>query len=234
MSNIERRSSSGGLANIGMAPTSDPTTYTWSPIVGWDWETFGQLPANVVAQISSQNLLPSNIILENFPAPENGVINAWIIGSNGFSIMKIIPSGNQKWDVVGRFTAFKAPTILLNDSINSEHGNRVSSNADTPKGSGLELSSELSHASVLPESLRKKLVAIKTPWYQHSSIYSNNGGPGGVHKYVVHAITANATQIFALHAIQQIQVFVGESESQSAQRLNTAPWSVEMVYEKFA
>jgi hypothetical protein len=236
MTNIERRNNEGNLANIGFAPTSDPTSYTWSPIVGWEWQSFGELPQSIVAQISNQRLLPSNIILENFPAPVDGSVDAWIIGSNGFSVMKIVSSGAQKWDVIGRFTPFKAPTLLLTSSMYSElnHASNHVYGSNLNSNTGIELSEKLSSASILPESLRKKLIAVKSPWHEHSSVYSNNSGPGGVFNYVVHAFTANATQVFALQAIQQIQVFVGESEEQSAQRLNSAPWSVEMVYEKFA
>jgi hypothetical protein len=235
MSNIEKRVNSSGLANIGMAPTEDPSKINWQPIDDWQWESFGQLPQPIVASLSSQGLLPSTIILENFPAPHNGTVDAWLVGANGFSIFKIMPAGNQKWDVVGRFTAFKNQTVLLTDSFKPDLAPGSNGASNSSSGiAGITLSDKLQNANVLPENIRKKLMAIKSPWYEDSHIYSRNTGAGGFMNYRVDAIVVNSTQVFAVKAIQQIDLFAGESESAATKRINTAPWNVEMVYEKFA
>lgn len=235
MSNIERRVNSSGLANIGMAPTEDPNSLDWHPVTDWNWESFGELPQAVIAGLSSQSLLPSTILLENFPAPENGTINAWLVGANGFSVFKIMPAGNQKWDVVGRFTAFKSQTMLLTDSIKPDLSpGGKSSDQSSSSIAGIKLSNKLQQASVLPENIRKKLMAVKSPWHEEAHVYSRNTGEGGYMNYRVDAIVVNATQVFAVKAIQQIDLLPGESENAALKRINTALWNIEMVYEKFA
>lgn len=235
MSNIERRVTSNGVAIIGMAPSEDPNAFEWIPIQDWNWKSFSDLPESVVASLSSSGLLPSNIILENFPAPKERVVDGWLIGANGFSLFKIIPAGTNKWSVIGGFTSFKANTILVNEIIKSDLASQSSGSNQGPSGgAGIKLSAELSHAEVLPESLRRRLVAIKSPKHQESHIYSSGGEPGSTFDHRVDAIVVNSTQIFALKASQQIDCFAGESQTAARQRLSMSPWTVEMVYEKFA
>lgn len=235
MSDIVPRKPTAEISTIGMAPSEDPTKIDWQPILDWPWQTFGDLPQSVVASLSASGLLPSNIILENFPVPSEGIVDAWIIGSNGFSLFKIIPAGTNKWSAIGGFTPFKNPTLLLNDSIKSD----ILPSADgkeTGKGSetGIELSRALSNANVLPESLRKKLFSIKTPRHEDSHIYSYYGGVGEKFNHRVDAITVNSTSIFAIKAVQEVQNYAGESVEATKKRLSASPWSVEMVYERFA
>jgi len=234
MSEIERRSSSGGVANIGMAPTSDPTNWGWSPIENWKWQSFGDLEESIIAKLSQEGLLPSNILIESFPAPIDGIVNAWLVGSNGFSIFKIIPAGSSQWSVIGRFTKFKNQTILLTDSIASSSPAMSGGSSSGSAIAGIELSEALSSAEMLPETIRKKLYAIKTPWHEVASAVRYMGGPGDKASYQVSAITVNASQVFALKATQEIDVFAGESETAASKRLNLSTWNVEMVYEKFA
>jgi hypothetical protein len=234
MTEIERRGSSGGVANIGMAPTSDPTNWGWSPIQDWNWHSFGDLDESIVAKLSQEGLLPSNILIESFPPPVEGIVNAWIVGSNGFSIFKIIPAGAKQWSVIGKITQFKSQTILLTDSLSSSAAPGLGSGSGGSAPAGITLSEELSSAEMLPERLRKKLHAIKTPWHEVASAVRYSGSPGENASYKVVAITSNASQVFALSAIQEVTVFVGESESAISQRLKNANWNIEMVYEKFA
>lgn len=234
MSEIERRVTSNGLANIGMAPSQDPNEIDWVPIEEWNWKTFGDLPESVVASLSASGLLPSNIILENFPAPNERVVDGWLIGPNGFSLFKIIPAGTNKWSVIGGFTAFKSNTMLITDNLKSDLASKTPSSAASNSASGITLSDKLKNAEVLPESLRKKLNAIKSPKHENSNIYSFGGGPGSKFNHRVDAIVVNATQIFAVKAVQEIEHYSGESEAAARQRLSLSPWSVEMIYEKFA
>ena len=122
----------------------------------------------------------------------------------------------------------------MTDSLSSSPTSGLESSSSGSVAAGITLSEELSNAEMLPESLRKKLHAIKTPWYEVASAVRYIGSPGEIASYKVVAITSNASQVFALSAIQEVKVFAGESETAISQRLKNANWNIEMVYEKFA
>jgi hypothetical protein len=116
-------------------------------------------------------------------------------------------------------------TDLVGEATNGVNAN---------SSAAIELSPALNAASVLPENIRKKLMAIKSPVHEISHVYSYNSGAGGIMNYRVDALVVNKTQIFAVKAKQEIHLYAGESESSAASRLNSAPWNLEMIYEKFA
>jgi len=231
MSNLERRTS-GQLAQQSLAPTDDPNDINWVNNPDHLWWQFSDLPESVVAQFATDNLLPDTILLQSFPQPDSKTKNVegWLVGRNGFTFFTLIPSGANKWALIGKFTKFPKPTQALALDLSSDLD--IASNKDA--GSSMGNGEDLEHASILPSDLRKKLHAIKAKKIYISD--STRYGPQypGKFTYTVDVATTNSTQFLAISATQEIEVHQGETQAAAEKRVANAPWTAKVIYEKYA
>lgn len=231
MSSLEKRSG-GQLAQNSLAPTDDPNDIKWSTNEDHIWWQFSDLPESVVAHFAADGLLPDTILLQSFPQPhrETKKVEGWLAGRNGFTFFTLLPSGKDKWALIGRFTKFKQPAqAVILDFSNDLPGDSVSSTS-TAAGNG----EDLQWASILPSDLRKKLHAIKAKKFFISDTTRFGPTYPGKFSYTVDVATINSTQFLAISATQEIDVYQGESEAAAEKRIASAPWTAKIIYEKFA
>ena len=221
---IERRNNTG-MATRGLSPTTDSNDYTWTVNSDWVWNEYSDLSIPIKSAFAKKNLLPNNLLLQSFHAPEgpNKKVQGWLAGANGFTFFSI--NGGS---VEGEFREFKTLASVKGKSIPSDIIDLAK--LDTQKNPLASEIEKIGDGQLLPENLRNMILSISGKYIYFDSSYKNSYSNSET--LTVKVGCAGKTHFLGIVAVQTVTSIAGESEDKLDKRLAKQPWEAKVIYQE--